>query len=221
VGPGGLGSADEAGWRLFTEGLVKAGREHQVETEIIDLFPRRPPQGGYQQGSRRDVARLSARLRSGNFDLVLWPLGLTGPEFFDVVPLNAQTRFVFLDYCCVKDPTLGGAPNATAITLHGDQAAHLAGYLSGLIEARRPLSTGDRHTVSIIVGDHEFPQEQGWEQGFAAAHGGEFRSSCEARDRRPACTTRFVTSLVQSASSGTSRAGRRPRRMPRVIAVGP
>jgi DNA-binding SARP family transcriptional activator/basic membrane lipoprotein Med (substrate-binding protein (PBP1-ABC) superfamily) len=166
--PGGLGSADEAGWRPFTEGLLKAQREHQVETEVIDLFPHRPPLGGYQPGSQRDVERLSARLRSGNFDLVLWPLGLTGPEFFDVVPLNTQTRFVFLDYCCVKDLTLGGALNATAITLRGDQAAHLAGYLSGLMEARRPLSTGDRHTVSIIVGDPGFPQEQGWEQGFSA-----------------------------------------------------
>jgi basic membrane lipoprotein Med (substrate-binding protein (PBP1-ABC) superfamily)/DNA-binding SARP family transcriptional activator len=169
--PGGPGSADEAGWRPFTEGLLKAEREHRFESEIIDLFPRRPPRGGYEPGSRRDVARLDARLRSGNFDLVLWPLGLTGPEFFDVVPRNPGTRFVFLDYCCVEDHALGGASNATTITLHGEQAAHLAGYLSGLVEARRPLATGGHHTVSIIVGDEGFPQDQEWEQGFwAGAH---------------------------------------------------
>jgi basic membrane protein A and related proteins len=98
---------------------------------------------------------------------VLWPLGLTGPPFYDVLALYPHTRFVFLDYCCVKGEELGGAPNATALTLRADRAAHLAGYLSGLMEMRRSLPDGVRHMVSIIVAESGFPQEAEWARGFS------------------------------------------------------
>ncbi len=107
--PGSLSSRDEAGSRPFVEGLLEAERKHELETEIVDLFPRRPPMGGFEPGSQEDVDRLSARLRSGEFDLVLWPLGLPGPRFFDVVPQYPDTRFVFLDYCCAKGARASGA----------------------------------------------------------------------------------------------------------------
>jgi DNA-binding SARP family transcriptional activator/basic membrane lipoprotein Med (substrate-binding protein (PBP1-ABC) superfamily) len=165
--PGVVGG-DDQGWRPFVEGLLEAEREHELEAEIIDLFPRRPPRGGFEPGSPEDVERLSARLRSGGFDLVLWPLGLTGPNFYDVVPLYPDTRFVFLDYCCVEGAELGGAPNATGLTLRADRAAHLAGYLSGLMEARRSLPKGGGHMVSVIVGEPNFPQESVWARGFSA-----------------------------------------------------
>jgi DNA-binding SARP family transcriptional activator/basic membrane lipoprotein Med (substrate-binding protein (PBP1-ABC) superfamily) len=166
--PGGLGSRDEAGWRPFVEGLLEAESKHELETEIVDLFPRRPPLGGRgDPGSKADVDRLSARLRSGDFDLVLWPLGLTGPRFFDVVPQHPDTHFVFLDYCCANGLELGGAPNATALTLRAGEAAHLAGYLSGLMEARRTLPKGGRHMVSIISGEPTFPPQQAFVQGFS------------------------------------------------------
>jgi DNA-binding SARP family transcriptional activator/basic membrane lipoprotein Med (substrate-binding protein (PBP1-ABC) superfamily) len=163
--PGSVRAADEAGWRPFVEGLLTAQRQHQLETEIIDLFPRRPPLGGFEPGTQRDVERLAARLRLEELDLVLWPLGLTGPNFFAVVPQSPDTSFVFLDYCCVD--SFGGAPNATTITLRGDQAAHLAGYLSGLMQAREPPPAGGRHMVSIITGEPEFAQELVWERGFS------------------------------------------------------
>ena len=105
-----------SGVEAVVEGLLEAERKHELETEIVDLFPRRPPKGGFEPGSQADVDRLSARLRSGEFDLVLWPLGLPGPRFFDVVPQYPDTRSVFLDYCCAKGAELGGAPNATALT---------------------------------------------------------------------------------------------------------
>jgi DNA-binding SARP family transcriptional activator/basic membrane lipoprotein Med (substrate-binding protein (PBP1-ABC) superfamily) len=165
--PGVVGG-DDQGWRPFVEGLLKAEREHELEAEIVDLFPRRPPSGGFEEGTRTDVERLSARLRSGGFDLVLWPLGLTGPNFYDVVPRYPDTRFVFLDFCCVEGGELGGAPNATGLTLRSDRAAHLAGYLSGLMEARRSPPQARKPMVSIIVGEPGFPQEQVWEQGFSA-----------------------------------------------------
>ena len=165
--PGSVSGRDEAGWGPFVEGLLDAERKNELETEIVDLFPRRPPRGGFEPGSKADVDRLSARLQSGDFDLVLWPLGLTGPRFFEVVPKYPDTRFVFLDYCCVKGPELGGAANATALTLRADQAAHLAGYLSGLMEARGTLPKGGRHIVSIISGEPGFPQQQALVQGFS------------------------------------------------------
>jgi len=166
--PGSLGSRDENGSGPFVDGLLEAERMHELETEIIDLFPRRPPLGGFEQGSHEDVERLSARLRSGDFDLVLWPLGLTGPPFFDVVAQYPDTHFVFLDYCCAKGADLGGAPNATALSLRAGQAAHLAGYLSGLMEARRTPPWGQgRHIVSIISGEPGFPQQQDLVEGFS------------------------------------------------------
>jgi len=118
---------------------------------------------------KEDVNRLSARLRAGDFDLVLWPLGLTGPPFFDVLPRFPHTRFVFLDYCCVKGSELHGAPNATTVALRADKAAHLAGYLSGLMEARRPLRDGGRHMVSIIVGDPVFRRRRSGLEDFPSA----------------------------------------------------
>ena len=165
--PGGLGIRDENGGGSFVEGLLQAESNHKLETEIVDLFPRRPPLGGFEPGSQEDVDRLSARLRSGDFDLVLWPFGLTGPRFYDVVPQNPDTRFVFLDYCCAKGLELGGAPNATALTLRAGEAAHLAGYLSGLMEARRTRPKGGRHMVSIISGEPNFPPQQALVQGFS------------------------------------------------------
>jgi basic membrane lipoprotein Med (substrate-binding protein (PBP1-ABC) superfamily) len=165
--PGSLGVRDENGSRPFVEGLLEAKRKHELETQIVYLFPRRPPLGGFEPGSHEDVERLSARLRSGEFDLVLWPLGLTGPRFFDVVAQYPETHFVFLDYCCVKGPELNGAPNATALSMRAGQAAHLAGYLSGLMEARRTRQ-GGRHVVSIISGEPDFPQQQVLAQGFSS-----------------------------------------------------
>ena len=165
--PGSLGSRDEAGSRSFVEGLLEAERKHELETEVVDLFPRRPPLGGFETGSREDVERLSARLRSGKFDLVLWPLGLPGSLFFDVVARYPDTHFVFLDYCCAAGPELKSAANVTALTLRAGQAAHLAGYLSGLMETRRTLRQGGRHVVSIISGEPHFPQQQVLVQGFS------------------------------------------------------
>ena len=63
--PGSVSSSDEAGWRPFVEGLLQAQRHHELETEIIDLFPRRPPAGGFAEGSQADAERLSARLGPG------------------------------------------------------------------------------------------------------------------------------------------------------------
>ena len=108
--PGGLGIRDENGGGSFVEGLLKAESNHKLETEIVDLFPRRPPTGGFEPGSQQDVDRLSARLRSGEFDLVLWPLGLPGPRFFDVVSQNPDTRFVSSTTAVRRGSSSGALP---------------------------------------------------------------------------------------------------------------
>lgn len=122
LGPAG---GDDVGWKPFVDGLLAAERTYGIETEIVDLFPRRPLRGGYEPGSPEDVHRLSERLKAGDFDLVLWPQGLTGPNFYAVVPENPDTRFAFLDFCCVRD-VIPHSQTTTTITLRADQAAHLA-----------------------------------------------------------------------------------------------
>jgi DNA-binding SARP family transcriptional activator/basic membrane lipoprotein Med (substrate-binding protein (PBP1-ABC) superfamily) len=204
--PGSLNSRDENGSRPFVEGLLEAERKHELETEIVDLFPRRPPRGGFEPGSQADVDRLSARLRSGDFDLVLWPLGVPGPRFFDVVPQYPDTRFVFLDYCCAKGAELGGAPNVTALTLRAGQAAHLAGYLSGLMETRRTLLPGGRHVVSIISGEPNFPPQQALVQGFStgvqrALPGVEIRSDYSFEYDNQATCERIANQQIDAGSS--------------------
>ena len=164
--PGSISTGDEASWGPFLVGLLEAERKHELTTEIVDLYPRRPATGGFDSGSKADVDRLSARLQSGAFDLVLWPLGLPGPRFYQVVPQHPDTHFVFLDYCCANG-VVGGAPNVTAVTLRAGQAAHLAGYLSGLMEGRRALPRGRRHIVSIISGEPDFQPQRVLAQGFS------------------------------------------------------
>jgi DNA-binding SARP family transcriptional activator/basic membrane lipoprotein Med (substrate-binding protein (PBP1-ABC) superfamily) len=162
--PGAVGSKTlNPGSTSFVDGLLASKRTYKVETEIVDLFARRPPQGPYEDGSPADVRRLSARLEAGDFDLVLWPLALPGPNFLAVIPRYPETRFVFLDWCCAN-----GEPNVTGIALRSDHAAHLAGYLSGLMEARRPRIRGRRPMVSSITGDPDFPQQMAWARGFAS-----------------------------------------------------
>ncbi len=107
--PGSLGSRDEAGWRPFVEGLLEAERKHELETEIVDLFPRRPPTGGFEPGSQADVDRLSARLRSGDFDLVLWPLGLTGAAVLRRRPPVPRTRISSSSTTAVRRGSSSGA----------------------------------------------------------------------------------------------------------------
>ena len=127
---------------------------------------------------------------SGEFDLVLWPLGLTGPPFFDVVPKYPDTHFVFLDYCCATGVELRGAPNVTALTLRAGQAAHLAGYLSGLIEARRTL----RRVVDTLsrssAQSRTSHSSRHWFKGSQRGCGAPFRAWRFTANTRSSTTTR-------------------------------
>jgi basic membrane lipoprotein Med (substrate-binding protein (PBP1-ABC) superfamily)/DNA-binding SARP family transcriptional activator len=163
----GLGRDSDETFKPFVDGFLTAQRRHHLETETIALFDQRPSSAGFSV-SPQDVDRLSARLRAGRFDLVLWPVGPASPEFLDVVPRFPDTTFVFLDWCCLEGTDLEGSPNAVAFSLRADQAAHLAGYLSALMESRRPLRASHReHMVSIVGADPLFPIVQTWVRGFS------------------------------------------------------
>jgi DNA-binding SARP family transcriptional activator/basic membrane lipoprotein Med (substrate-binding protein (PBP1-ABC) superfamily) len=162
----GLGSESDETFKPFVDGFLTAARRHGLETETIALFEQRPSSAGFTV-SPEDVARLSARLQAGKFDLVLWPVGPASPEFLDVVPRYPDTTFVFLDWCCLAGTELEGSPNAVALSLRADQAAHLAGYLSALVESRRVLRAHREHLVSIVGADPHFPIVQTWVRGFS------------------------------------------------------
>ena len=94
-------------------------------------------------------------------------MGPASPEFLDVVPRYPDTTFVFLDWCCLEGTELEGSPNAVALSLRADQVAHLAGYLSALVESRRVLRAHREHMVSIVGADPHFPIVQTWVRGFS------------------------------------------------------
>jgi basic membrane lipoprotein Med (substrate-binding protein (PBP1-ABC) superfamily)/DNA-binding SARP family transcriptional activator len=161
-----IGREGDETFKPFVDGFLAAQRRHTLETETIALFEQRPSSADFSV-SPEDVDRLSARLQDGKFDLVLWPVGPASPEFLDVVPRYPDTTFVFLDWCCLEGTELEGSPNAVALSLRADQAAHLAGYLSALMESRRPLrGTHREHMVSIVGADPLFPIVQTWVRGF-------------------------------------------------------
>ena len=163
----GLGREGDETFKPFVDGFLTAKRRHNLETETIAVFEQRPSSAGFSV-SPEDVDRLSARLRDGKFDLVLWPAGPASPEFLDVVPRYPDTTFVFLDWCCLEGTELEGSPNAVGLSLRADQAAHLAGYLSALMELRRPLrGTQREHMVSIVGADPLFPIVKTWVRGFS------------------------------------------------------
>ena len=162
----GLGRESDETFKPFVDGFLTAARRHGLETDTIALFEQRPSSAGFSV-SPEDVARLSARLRDGKFDLVLWPVGPASPEFLDVVPRYPDTTFVLLDWCCLEGTELEGSPNAVALSLRADQAARLAGYLSALMESRRALRAHREHMVSIVGADPRFPIVQTWVRGFS------------------------------------------------------
>ena len=82
-------------------------------------LPAPPTVGRLRAGLANRRERLSARLRSGQFDLgVVASSRAHGAAVLRRrPPANPDTRFVFLDYCCAKGAeALEGAPNATALT---------------------------------------------------------------------------------------------------------
>ena len=134
---------------------------------MVDLFPRRPAVGRLRDGlaSRCRPAFCAAPVRGVRSRVVA--SGAPGAAVLRRRRPVPRYTFRLPRLLLCKGAELGGAPNVTALTLRAGQAAHLAGYLSGLMEARRTLPQGGRHLVSIISGEPGFPQQQVLVQGFS------------------------------------------------------
>lgn len=141
----------------FVDGL-------QLATQRYGLQPRRIV--GPEVAKDRAVdERLVAQVREGNFDLVLLAVSrIGGDALLKEVRRSPDTRFVFLDGPVDQTP-YGGLKNVTAVRFADEQAGYLAGYLSGLIEARRSPRNGRR--VISVVGGVEFPSVEALVDGFA------------------------------------------------------
>jgi basic membrane lipoprotein Med (substrate-binding protein (PBP1-ABC) superfamily) len=135
------------------DGLRLAERHYGARTEILvaDELNLKSP----------SVTKTIARLRSGNFDLVIvTPGGGLWPALGPTARALPKTRFVVFD-------ARVDVPNATGFALDDHQAGYLAGYLSGLIEARSGPRLNRRHIVSAIGGMRGLPAVEGLLDGFA------------------------------------------------------
>jgi basic membrane protein A and related proteins len=89
---------------------------------------------------------------TGNFDVVLWAgFGPTAWKLFPLVQRLPATRFVYVDADMRATP-IEHAPNATGLRFADDAAGFLAGYLGGLVSARRSPHAHTRPIVSVIGG---------------------------------------------------------------------
>ena len=109
---------------------------------------------------------LAAKVRRGDFDLVLVAAPTVGGEaFLRATQQLKGTRFVLLD-AYIHATSYRGQQNVTAVRFDDEQAGYLAGYLSGLIEKTRPTRQG-RHVISAIGAYKTTPTVQALMTGFA------------------------------------------------------
>jgi SARP family transcriptional regulator, regulator of embCAB operon len=147
--------------RSALDGLRLAANEYGLRTRIVAAGR-----------TEADARRAAVRLGREGFDLVL-----VGTTLVDgIVPVVARyprTRFVFPDRS-LGDPDLqlGGQSNATGLVFADNQSGYLAGYLSGLMEARAGSRVNRQHVVSGI-GGYPIPPVQrllgGFTRGVKAA----------------------------------------------------
>jgi len=134
----------------FLDGLRRAGREYDVETKAFVLDQTNP--------TAEALARLGRSLRAGRFDLVL-VAGL-GPSGFALLPIAFRlrtTHFVYLDASLRKAqadwPKVKWPPNTTGLPFADADSGYLAGYLSGLMSARKPPLQRRSPMLSVVGGD--------------------------------------------------------------------
>jgi basic membrane lipoprotein Med (substrate-binding protein (PBP1-ABC) superfamily) len=151
----------------FVEGLLRAEHDRKVQTETIALTeftddPNRPLPSA--------VGRLARRLRGGDFDLVLlagsagFGRRATSSEFQRMTRRSPETRFVFVDACCLRDVGLDGEQNVAAVSFDDRESGYLVGYLAGLVEARE-TRRGDP-VMSTIGGWKGLPPVEALIEGF-------------------------------------------------------
>ena len=142
----------------FVDGLRQATQRYGLQTRTI-VGPEFADDPAVDE-------RLVAQVREGNFDLVLLAASRIGGNALPKeVRRSPQTRFVFLDADLHQTP-FAGLKNVTAVAFADEQAGYLAGYLSGLIEARRSPRNG-RRVISVVGGKKAVPSVEALVNGFA------------------------------------------------------
>jgi basic membrane lipoprotein Med (substrate-binding protein (PBP1-ABC) superfamily) len=142
----------------FVNGLMRASHEYAVDTTTLVIDELRP--------GRARLAWIRRELRTRQYDLVLWAgSGPAAWKTFPVVGELPRTRFVYVDASLDETP-LEDTPNATGLRFADDGAGFLAGYLAGLVVARRSPSEHSKPVVSV-VGGMPIPQVTGLVHGFA------------------------------------------------------
>ena len=132
----------------FLDGLRGAARKYDLETNAFVLDQWNP--------TAEALVRLERSLRTGGFDLVL-VAGL-GPSGFALLPTISRlpaTRFVYLD-ASLRGAQVKWPPNVTGLPFADADSGYLAGYLSGLMSARKSPLQRQSPMVSI-VGGHPVP----------------------------------------------------------------
>jgi basic membrane lipoprotein Med (substrate-binding protein (PBP1-ABC) superfamily)/DNA-binding SARP family transcriptional activator len=110
--------------------------------------------------------RVARRVRQGRFDLVLLAAATIGGEpLLSEIRHLERTRFVYLD-AFISGTRLAGIPNVSAVAFADEQAGYLAGYLSGLVEARRSPRIGTR-VISAVGNFATVPSSKALVDGFA------------------------------------------------------
>jgi len=146
--------------RSALDGLRLAANEYGLRTRVVST-------GGTATGARTAAERLG---RAG-YDLVLVDSELTVNWTRRVLARYPRTRFVFLG-ASLGDLGVAGDSNATGIVFADDQSGYLAGYLTGLMEARTGSRLNRRHMASEIGGISIPPVTrlmQGFRSGVRAA----------------------------------------------------
>ena len=142
--------------------------EYVERFRLIVSYPKVAHEMIIADDSRRDPATLAAvaaRLRDGDFDLVLW-VG-DGPAARALAPLVRalrDTEFVFVD-ASLETLKLVGVDNASAFRFAEEQSSELAGYASGLVSPRG-LPRGKRADVVSVVAGFPTPNARRAVAGF-------------------------------------------------------
>lgn len=149
----------------FRDGLVRAARALELETETFVVNDVTPDRAGLE--------RVEARLRDGSLDLVVWAgYGASAEALLDDVRESTGTHVVYVDADLTSSP-LEGTPNVTAIRFDTRPAARVAGYLGGLMARAQG-------GVSIVAGIG-IPPVQELVRGYSEG----------ARDARPRVAIRL------------------------------
>jgi basic membrane lipoprotein Med (substrate-binding protein (PBP1-ABC) superfamily) len=128
----------------FVDGLRRAASVYDVDAETLVLEPINP--------STRAVKRTVERLRAGRFDLVL-VAGFASSAFRlrRFLGRLSAMRVVYIDASLRRTP-FEWPRNATGVGFADADSGYLAGYLSGLVTARRAPLQHRRPVVSVVAG---------------------------------------------------------------------